>query len=512
MKILFFSYAYPNPINPTLGTFNRTMIAGLSSQHEIRVVSPVPFTETWKASLTGRLPRGLNDPSFQAVPGVQARYCTWFYTPKLFRNSYGGFMRQSVGRTLNRTIKDFQPDIVLSYWTQPDGEVAVAAAHKHGIRAVAMVGGSDVLINGRSGTRRESILNVLRAADGVVTVSEDIRNVLMRDGIPAEKLFTSRRGIDCNLFHDGDATLARQKLGLPNDRPILLNVGRLVEVKGHDTLIQACRILTERGLQFRCYLIGDGPRRLAIEQQIDEYGLEETVKLRGSQSPTQLAEWYRAADLSVLASLSEGVPNVLLESIASGTPFVASNVGGIPEIADEELDRLVPAADPVALADAIAYQLPRLQSASRRSRRFEPQTVRQAADEFATLLQAIHANRTAYLKTERSGQEVDSFPVSNSNFAPTVDAGEPSPALPSADDDDLGDERGRTGEFPKLSRALCDQGQARNDVPNTSAAMAARSGHNVSSPAQIGTIQPARYDDENLCARMGERGRTEFQS
>ncbi|WP_010582895.1 glycosyltransferase [Schlesneria paludicola] len=504
MKILFFSYAFPNPITPTLGTFNRTMIAGLATQHDVQVVSPVPFTEVWKASLTGQLPRGLNDSTFQAVPGVTTQYCTWYYTPKLLRTHYGDFMRRSVGRTLHRTLEAFRPDIVLSYWTHPDGEVAVAAAHQHGIRAVAMVGGSDVLINGRSGARRDSILNVLRAADGVVTVSEDIRNVLLLDGIPSEKVFTSRRGIDRHLFHDGDTTLARRKLGIPNDRPILLNVGRLVDVKGHKYLIEACRLLVDRGIQFRCEIIGDGPLRPAIEQQIDQHGLEETIKLRGSQSPAQLAEWYRAADLSILTSLSEGVPNVLLESIASGTPFIASNVGGIPEITDETFDRLVPAADPVALADAIADQLPRLQTFPCRSRRFEPQTVRQAAESFSALLRSIHSGRITSPDSKRSRHENDPNPSSNTR-SDTSTASQshittPTPAETLAAED----EGARTGEHYQLRQAI----QARIANGDQSAVAGrdrVRYIETVPSPSvQITPRQPPRYDDNAVIPRERE--------
>lgn len=504
MKILFFSYAYPNPINPSLGTFNRTMIAGLAAQHEVQVVSPVPFAEVWKSHLTRQLPRGLNDPNFQAVPGVKTQYCTWYYTPKLLRTHYGEFMRRSVGKALHRTLDSFRPDIVLSYWTHPDGEVAVKAAHQHGVKAVAMVGGSDVLINGRSGARRDSILNVLRAADGVVTVSEDIRRVLMLDGIPPEKLFTSRRGIDRQMYHDGDVDASRRKLGIPCDRPMLLSVGRLVDVKGHKYLIEACRLLVKRGIQFRCDIVGGGPLRQAIEQQIDQYGLADVVTLHGSQSSAQLAEWYRAADLSVLTSLSEGVPNVLLESIASGTPFVASNVGGIPEIADETFDRLVPAADPVALADAIAEQLPRLQSLPCRSRSFEPQTVSQAADSFSALLRSIHSGRQPRndLSRSRHDSDLDSSIKTTTGLSAKPQSRET--AHPSINPSDVGDEGARTGEYDQLSQAIQDQ--SGNDTRQVSDAHdLGHSGETASrASAHVAPRQPPRYDDNAETLRSSD--------
>ena len=257
MKILFYSYAFPNPIQPGLGTFNRTMIAGLANEHEVRVVSPVPFVDSWKAWWKGKLPRGLNDTKYQAIPNVPTEYQSWYYTPKVLRNQYGRLMSYSMNSLLDRTMREFQPEIVLSYWTHPDGEVAVKTAHRFGVRAVTMVGGSDVLINGRRGARRRVTLEVLRQADGVIAVSEDIQQVLISDGVPVDKLHLLRRGVDRRVFHEGNMTTARRNLGLPNDRPIAISVGRLVDVKGHVHLIEACNILRQRGVVFRCYLLGD---------------------------------------------------------------------------------------------------------------------------------------------------------------------------------------------------------------------------------------------------------------
>jgi teichuronic acid biosynthesis glycosyltransferase TuaC len=125
MKVLFYSYAYPNPVQPGLGTFNRSMIAGMAGENDIRVVSPVSFVDAWSARLKGKLPKGLNDPEFSAVAGVPAEYVSYYYTPKILRTQYARWMAWSVGRRLNRTMKTFRPDVVLSYWAHPDGEVAV---------------------------------------------------------------------------------------------------------------------------------------------------------------------------------------------------------------------------------------------------------------------------------------------------------------------------------------------------------------------------------------------------
>jgi len=386
MKILFYSYAYPNPSNTGLGTFNRSMIAGLAGEHEVRVVSPVSFVDAWQARMKQKLPHGLNDPRFSAVAGVPAEYLTYYYTPKVFRSQYGRWMWLSVQRRLHETMKTFRPDVVLSYWAHPDGEVAVRMAHRHGVPAVVMVGGSDVLLLGRGGPRQNKILDVMHNADAVVTVSEDIANILSTDGVDPRKLRVVRRGVDHSLFAPGDKRVARRGLGVPENSTVLISVGRLVPVKGHAHLLQACRLLAARRVSFHCYLLGDGPLKAEMQRQITQLGLDGVVELKGAQTQGQLAEWYRAADMTVLPSLSEGVPNVLMESIACETPFVASDVGGIPEIADSSHDRLVPPASPVALADAIEWQL-KVRKDTLPPRCYEPLTLRTSACRLAQVLE-----------------------------------------------------------------------------------------------------------------------------
>jgi glycosyltransferase involved in cell wall biosynthesis len=130
-----------------------------------------------------------------------------------------------------------------------------------------------------------------------------------------------------------------------------------VAVKGVALLIDACANLRREGLDFDVHLIGEGPLGPALQRRVAHLGLNETVTFRGPVAPASLADWFRAADATVLPSLSEGMPNVLLESIACGTPFVASDVGGIASIAANGLDTLVPAGDVEALTSALRATL-----------------------------------------------------------------------------------------------------------------------------------------------------------
>ena len=476
MKVLFFSYAYPNLLQPGLGTFNRSMIAGLAGDHEVRVVSPIPFPEVWRARFRGQLPHILNDPPFVAVPGVQAEYPTFYYPPKLFRSQYGQCLWWSVRRPLDRAMRKFRPDVVLSYWAHPDGEVAVRMAQRHNVPSVAMVGGSDVLLLARSGSRRTAILNVLNRADAVVTVSDHIASTLVSDGLDRDRLRVVRRGVDRTVFSPGDRVISRRGLGLPEDRTLLVAVGRLVPVKGFQYLIEACSVLKARGRSFACCILGDGPLKGELQSQIERLGLQGTVLLKGPQSQLELAEWYRAADMTVLTSLSEGVPNVLLESIACGTPFVATSVGGVPEIADSRHDRLVPPESPVALADAIDSQL-HTRRERLPARCFEPLALRAAARRLGQVLEEARAEHDAASRPQPANRVAES-------------AGKPPPLL------------GRSAEF-------C---LSRSDLPTLGTAEITKSAHGeegqecgeLVSSEDTGFCRPDNGMSEEELGRTGE--------
>jgi len=112
----------------------------------------------------------------------------------------------------------------------------------------------------------------------------------------------------------------------------VLFVGNLLPVKGPDVLVDACDRLARRGVRFQCQLIGQGSMRGAVERQIGDRGLADWVKLVGSRPLEELPAWYRRASVLVLPSYSEGVPNVLLEALASGTPVVVSASSALREI------------------------------------------------------------------------------------------------------------------------------------------------------------------------------------
>jgi glycosyltransferase involved in cell wall biosynthesis len=144
---------------------------------------------------------------------------------------------------------------------------------------------------------------------------------------------------------------------LPTDRPILLSVGTLLELKGFHILIDALARIRRVRPDITLVIVGEGPYRPSLEKQIRKLGLQENVKLIGARPHEELSQWYSAADVFCLASSREGWANVIMEALACGCPVVATRVSGTPEIlVSPSLGLLVertPAAFELAINDAL---------------------------------------------------------------------------------------------------------------------------------------------------------------
>ena len=284
------------------------------------------------------------------LDGIVVDHPRYYYSPKVLRRCYGLFYWWSMRHAVARLRATWRPDAVIAFWAHPDGEAAVRAARVMGVPSVVIVGGSDVLLLAKNASRRRCVRNVLSRADAVVTVNCDLRDKVIELGIPGEKVHVWARGIDTSLFTSGDRLQARRRLGIPVMRPSLVWVGRMVPVKGLDVLLESCALLRDRGVDYHLYLVGDGPLRRQLMARTEAHCLSAHITFVGPKLHEELPDWYRAADLTVLPSRSEGLPNVLRESLACGTPFVASDVGGIHQIADPDSSLLVPSEDPLSLA------------------------------------------------------------------------------------------------------------------------------------------------------------------
>lgn len=348
MRVLFYSSIFPRSWNVTLGIYCLHVCrALLDLGHDVRVVSPKGWME----------PRRDARP-VEGVDGLTIEYPTYFYPPRILQSEYDRFMALSSRLAMRRAMREFRPEAVLSYWAHPDGAVAARFARAAKIPSGVIVGGSDVLVLARHpGRRQRSVMRALRANDAIITVGRDLARAVEALGIAPHKVHVVYQGVDMNLFAPGPRSEARKRLGIDVPGKMLVAVGSLLPVKGIDVLLDAMSTLSKKHHDLRLYLVGDGKSRSDLEAQTKRLGLGAVVHFTGKVDQRDLPDWYRAADLTVLASRSEGVPNVLRESLACGTPFVATKVGGVAEIAEGTQCRLVPPEDVAALADAIDRSL-----------------------------------------------------------------------------------------------------------------------------------------------------------
>ena len=187
----------------------------------------------------------------------------------------------------------------------------------------------------------------------VVCVSPDLLDKCRRMGVSQERSLLIENAIDCEQFSRRQSRPeAKQRLGLPADRPVIGAVGRLSPEKGFDRLISAAAELIKRGRRLTLVILGGGAEQSRLESQIRQLGLRDSVRLAGFQSDT--ISWYEAMDLFALSSLREGLPNVVLEAMALETPVVATRVAGVPRVIEDGRSGLVvPIGDDAALVDAL---------------------------------------------------------------------------------------------------------------------------------------------------------------
>jgi len=187
----------------------------------------------------------------------------------------------------------------------------------------------------------------------LICVSADLVEECKRLLIPDSKIHLVHNGIDVDQFQRSLSTeQAKKEIGARDRRFLIGSVGRLSPEKGFVELIRAVHSLQAESIPLDLWIAGDGPQRTELEKLIVDLGLQDSVKLLGQLKDT--ITFYQAMDLFVLNSIREGLPNVLLEAMALGTPVVATAIAGIPSLVlDGICGRLIAPQNDAELRNAI---------------------------------------------------------------------------------------------------------------------------------------------------------------
>ncbi|HYL67316.1 MAG TPA: glycosyltransferase [Nitrosopumilaceae archaeon] len=254
--------------------------------------------------------------------------------------------------SMMRLVNQIKPDIM--HVQAPDffSSTAIIVAKLKNIPIIATVHRGELVALGK-------LMHLVRKFalprfKKIIAVSEFSKSLALNAGADVNKVMIIYNSCDESLFSRRDKLMARQRLGLPINKKVILYVGNLVKIKGVYTLIESCRILYSRIPNFFVLVVGDGIERVKLESLVASYGLGENIKFLGYLEPTTLPLYYNAADTFVLPSFVEGHSVALLEAMASGLPVVASMVGGNKETIEDGFNGfLFEAGDSVILAEKL---------------------------------------------------------------------------------------------------------------------------------------------------------------
>ncbi|MBC7799659.1 MAG: glycosyltransferase, partial [Gemmatimonadaceae bacterium] len=324
-RILSLSTLFPNTAQPRHGIFLEHRLTHLArAGADIRHVAPVPyfpfdnprfgryaaFARVPSSDVRGDIP--VTYPRFPLLPKIGMSAAPWLMAAALLRHV----------RHIRRAGFDF--DLIDAYYLYPDGVAAAALARILNKPLLLTAFGSDVSQIPAYALPRRALLWAVRQAPIVTAVCQALKDELVRLGVDGDKIRVIIHGVDLQLFHPPDDRAAlRARLGMTG--PTMLSVGHLIDRKGHDIAIRALDDLPGHAL----WIVGDGPRDGPLRRLAAPFG--DRVRFLGHVDQRALPDLMGAADVLVNCSDREGIANVLIEAMATGTPVAATAVWGSPE-------------------------------------------------------------------------------------------------------------------------------------------------------------------------------------
>ena len=361
VRLVTFSTLFPSSVRPGHGIFVETRLRELlsSGQVQAKVVAPVPWFFS-KHSRWGSYGLVTRTPARETRNGLDVLHPRYVLLPKIGMTLAPFAMALGARPALQKLLDEgFAFDVIDAHYFYPDG-VAAALLARHFKKPFTITArGTDLNLISRFMLPRKMMQWAASKAAASIGVCSALVDVMRDWRVAEQQLHVMRNGVDLQRFRPLPQLEMRNKLGLDGS-PLLLSVGNLVELKGHRILIEALARLIPRHPQAHLVIIGEGPERARLVELARQLGVESRLTLTGALPNEDLLRWYSAADVLLLASSREGWANVLLESMACGTPVVATNVGGSPEVvADGSVGCLVAQRSAEAFSIAIEEMIQR---------------------------------------------------------------------------------------------------------------------------------------------------------
>ena len=328
MNLLVITTLYPNREQFRHGIFVETRLRKLIEGCVFKavVIAPVPWFPV-SSRMFPAYSKYARVPAVEERHGITVYHPRYLVVPKIGMLLTPIFLALTTFFAVRKVAREgYRFDLMDAHYYYPDGVAVAMASRFIGKPFMVTARGSDVNVLTQYTVPRLLVRWAAGRSAATVAVSTALRDRLLALGVSEEKLHVFRNGVDLDRFRPLPKDRCKTKLDV--GRCVLLSVGNLIELKGHDLVIRALEQLPE----FELLIAGEGDLRESLESLAGQVGVVRRVRFLGAVPQSELVDIYNASDMLVLASSNEGMPNVVLESMACGTPVVATNVGGIPEV------------------------------------------------------------------------------------------------------------------------------------------------------------------------------------
>jgi glycosyltransferase involved in cell wall biosynthesis len=353
LRVLTLSTLFPDASRPNFGIFVERQALSLAARGDvdIRIVVPrgIPL---WPLDRLARY-RTIRDlPERERWKGLEVRRPAFLNLPGTGGRFHAALIERALVPALEGIRREFAFDLIAAEFFFPDGPAAVTLGKRFDVPVSITARGSDIHYWSKAPGVARQVCAAGYAADGMLAVSEAMRDDMIALGMPGERIEPIVTGVELTRFHPRDRAQAKRSLGVTG--PLVVSLGALIPLKGHDILVDAVARLPGVNL----WIAGEGPEQARLTGQIAKLGLGDRVRLLGGVPHDEVPLLAAAADAMALASEREGLANAWMEALASGTPIVVPDVGGARQLLrGSDAGGRIAARTPEGFAEAIAALL-----------------------------------------------------------------------------------------------------------------------------------------------------------
>jgi teichuronic acid biosynthesis glycosyltransferase TuaC len=345
LRVLSIATLFPDAARPNFGLFVEKSLRALAAQPgiELTIVAPVGLPP-FPLSLNKRYRALRNLPQREQWNGLTILRPRFTLIPRIGAR----FNPANIARAILPVIRGRTFDVVDAQFFYPDGPAAMRVAEALGLPFSIKARGADISHFGHEPATAPQLLAAANRAAGLLAVSDAMRGEMGAIGIDPAKIAVHYTGIDKSRFAPGDRAEARAAFGM-DDAPTILTVGALIPRKGQALVIEALPALPD---VVYC-LAGAGEEESRYRRLAEQLGVSNRVHFMGPVANADLPLLYRAADVVVMPSASEGLANAWVEALACGTPIVISDAGGAAELVTSPIAGRIAQRTPEAITEAV---------------------------------------------------------------------------------------------------------------------------------------------------------------